>query len=126
VLANAAGAKLFVEVGATAGPAGEQETAFVANNWKAVGVDATPALRPRVLAGDPELDATFPGGYSSNRPITPENFVWTTPQIPLQQNRYLGANRGGFSDPEVDRAWNAILTATSQQGFLDNSVPLHK
>src|SRR5262249_47291472 len=93
LLTNAARQNLTIQVRATGGPAGEQETAFIANNWKTVGIDANPYLVPRVLAGNPELDATFPGISTSNRPITPENFAWTSSQIPTLQNRWLGQNR---------------------------------
>lgn len=126
LLTNAAGQTLPLEIRATAGPAGEQETAFIANNWKAAGVDATTYLVPRVLAGNPELDATFPGGQTSNRPIVPDTFSWTTSQTPTAQNRWLGRNRGSFSDAEVDRFNDAVLTATSARAFLDASVGLHR
>jgi peptide/nickel transport system substrate-binding protein len=125
-LVNAAGQTLNLEARATGGPAGEQHTAFLASNWKAVGVDASTYLVPRVQAGNPELNASFPGGLTSNRPITPDNFSWTSSLIPTAQNRWLGQNRGSFSDPEVDRFNEAVLTATSPRAWLDANIGLHR
>jgi peptide/nickel transport system substrate-binding protein len=125
-LTNAAGQTLAVEISATAGPAGEQETQLISLNWKAAGVDASTYLIPRALAGNPESDAMFPGGRTSNRPITPDNFSWTSAQIPTAQNRWLGQNRGAFSDPEVDRWNDAVLTATSPRAWVDANVNLHR
>src|SRR5207302_6621559 len=99
---------------------------LIASNWKAVGIDATTYIVPRALAGNPELDATFPGGRTSNRPITPDNFSWTSAQIPLEKNRWLGQNRGSFSDSEVDRLNDAVLTATSSSAFTESTVGLHQ
>jgi peptide/nickel transport system substrate-binding protein len=126
VMTNAAGQPFTLEARATAGPAGEQETAFIANNWKAVGIEASTFLVPRALASDPQIDTIFPGGQTSNRPITPENFSWTSAQIPTAQSRWLGQNRGSFSDAEVDRAYDALLTATNPRAWLENSIALHK
>jgi ABC-type transport system substrate-binding protein len=126
LLTNAAGQAFQLEISATAGPAGEHETAFIANNWKSVGVDSSAYLVPRALAGNPESDATFPGGRTSNRPIVPENFAWGSAQIPTAQNRWLGSNRGSFSDAAVDRWNDAVLTAVSPRAWLDANVALHK
>jgi peptide/nickel transport system substrate-binding protein len=126
LLTNAAGQTMPLEIRATAGPAGEQETALIAANWKAAGVDSSAYLVPRVLAGNAELAANFPGGLTGKRPITPEFFAWTTAQTPTAQNRWLGSNRGSFSDPEVDRRNDAVLTATNPRAWLDANVALHK
>jgi peptide/nickel transport system substrate-binding protein len=126
-LVNAAGETLAIELRTTGGSAtGEQEATLITNNWKALGIEPSISILPRVLSGNPEINATYPGGATSNRPIEPESFSWITSMIPTAQSRWLGLNQGGFSDPEVDRLYPAVLTAITPQTWVESNVALHK
>src|SRR4029453_3826239 len=53
--------------------------------------------------GEGELRSRFPGAAVNGRTIGPDNFVWTTQNLPGPENRWSGSNRGSFADPEGDR-----------------------
>jgi peptide/nickel transport system substrate-binding protein len=126
LVTDASGQTLQLQVRATAGAAGELETGFIHSNWKSAGIDASISLLPRARAADAEAHVSFPGVLTGNRPIYPENFVWTSRQLPTAQNRWLGANRGSFHDSEIDRLHAKMLTATTPQSWRDANVGLHQ
>src|SRR5439155_1216722 len=62
----------------------------------------------------------------SNRPISPENFIWTTINVSSAANRFEASNRGGYSDEEIDRLTAAWLQARGEQQFREAEVALLK
>ncbi len=108
-----AGRRLDLEVWATASQ--DEEATIVADNFKGVGVNASPYIIPAARARDGELRSNFTGSALNGRTIGPDNFVWNTENFPGPENRWSGSNRGSFADPEVDRLQRIRLTATDPE-----------
>ncbi|MEA2639999.1 MAG: peptide/nickel transport system substrate-binding protein [Chloroflexota bacterium] len=106
---NAAGQTLDVELWTTTDATRVGE--IVVNNWKGAGVNASTFGIPAARARDGELRSSFPAANVNSRSIGPDNFVWTTSGFPTPANRFVGSNRGSFSDPEVDRLQKIRLTS---------------
>ena len=125
-LTNPAGQTLDIEVWSTAGGTGDQEAAIIADNLKAVGVNSSIYLIPSARQRDNELRTSFPAFETTARSISPDNFVFTSGQIPTPEARFQGPNRGGFRDDEIDRLHNVVLTSFDQGERQRATVELHK
>jgi peptide/nickel transport system substrate-binding protein len=115
LLRNAAGERLSLEIRTSAGD--EQEVAVLSDQWKSAGVDATPFSFPSSLKSDRQYRASFPGASLGERSITPtflEGFG--SAQIPTEANRWSGSNRGGFSNPALDRLYGQYSTTIEVSG----------
>jgi len=113
MLANSAGQGFGLEIWGTQ----NQEAAFVADNWKQIGVASSIYLKPSAGLSS-EVRAAFPGIDISNSPSSPESFRFMSVDAPTPQNRFTGPNKGSFSDAEVDRLQQARLEAvdSTQRG----------
>jgi peptide/nickel transport system substrate-binding protein len=109
---NANGQPLDVEMYTTQ----EQERAatIMIDNWKSGGVSSSLFVIPAARARDGELGSSFPAARVSNRGIRPDNFIWTTEELPTPENRWTGSNRGSFFDPEVDRLQKLRMTSLDE------------
>lgn len=90
----------------------EQEVAIMASDWRQAGFEIQEAILPARLSIDPASRVTFPAMFTA---ITGQgeralgNFI--TAQIPRAENNWrTGANRGGWSNPEYDRLFEAFTT----------------
>lgn len=125
-LTNTAGQTLDVEVRRQAGPNDEQEVSIIADYWKAVGINARILVIPAARIRDNEFISSFPGTFVNARTIAPDNFVFTSDNVPTQELRWAGSNRGSFLDPEVDRLHNLVLTSLDPQARRHATIALHK
>ncbi len=67
----------------------------------------TCSLRTR----DNQAVATFSGVFATGRTGGEDGLGdYATVNIPRPENRWLGGNRGGWSNPAYDRAWEAFTT----------------
>jgi ABC-type transport system substrate-binding protein len=86
--------------------------AIVMSSWRTAGIDAQPYVMPNALERDQEARAKFPGilvhGISLGEPTSAE--AGTSEQIGTLDNRWGGNNRGGWSNAEYDRLWDAYNT----------------
>jgi peptide/nickel transport system substrate-binding protein len=90
----------------------EAEMAIMAAGWRQAGFDFTEAVLPAAQATDNETRASFPSIFAFS--TTPGEFnlaVMTTRGIPSAENRWVGSNRGGWSNPEFDRLSEAFASA---------------
>jgi peptide/nickel transport system substrate-binding protein len=96
----------------SAGAQREQMMAIVMSSWRTAGIDAQPYVMPNALERDQEARAKFPGilvhGISLGEPTSAE--AGTSEQIGTLDNRWGGNNRGGWSNAEYDRLWDAYNT----------------
>jgi peptide/nickel transport system substrate-binding protein len=100
---NAAGEHFRPDVQVQAGPSYERGHAILVNSWRQVGFDVQPSVLPVALVRDNEARNTYPDiGMSFNSGIV----SLTTGQMGTAVNRWRGANRAGWSNPEYDRLWD--------------------
>lgn len=124
-LRNAQGQSLRIQVQANADRAVERELSVIRDNWTTVGIDTEMLVVP-VSRRDAEFEASFPGVSTSPRPPLMETFPFVTGQVPTPENRWLGGNRGSFSDPEVDRLHDQVLTLVEPRRWQETTVALNK
>lgn len=107
VCRNAAGQRLSIEFGTTAGNRlRELEQQVLQSQWKAACVEATIKNEPaRTIFGETLKRRTYSGmilyGWSSTVSESPRRTLGTD-QIPTAANSFGGANYPGFSDPGMD------------------------
>jgi len=123
---NASGQPLHLELWTSASGTDSSEATAIVANWRDAGVDAVEFGVPAARASDAEFQTTFPGGALTNRPILPEGFIWISSNAPTPQNRYLGSNRGAFSDDQVDELQARVLSSLGAQAFHDATLALHQ
>jgi peptide/nickel transport system substrate-binding protein len=124
LLMNAAGETLDIDLAATAS---QERHAFIASdNWKSAGVNSQPSIIPAARARDGELRSSFTSASLNGRTIGPNNFVWTSSELPGPENRWAGSNRGSFVDAETDRLQRIRLTAINQKESGEATVALLK
>jgi peptide/nickel transport system substrate-binding protein len=101
-----------VELKANATPEGEPESNAMANEWRKSGFDVQQALLPAPLAQDAQLRATFPGMFTFNTNAAEITLLgYGSAAIPSAENRWIGGNRGGWSNPEYDRLIESFNTS---------------
>ena len=113
VCRNAAGEKLALELGTTAGNRlRELQEQVLQSNWKNACIEVTLKNEPaRTLFGDTLKKRTYTGmemyGWSSNVTESPLRTL-ASAQIPTAANNYGGSNYPGFSDPKMDADISAV------------------
>ena len=88
---------------------------IVADNWKSLGINPSIFIVPQPRERDQEFRSQFPGAGFNSRTISPDNFIFTSDNLPTPANAFVGSNRGSFVDPEVDRLHIVTLTSLSEQ-----------
>lgn len=105
---NAAGEPFRMELSNQAGTQPERETAIMIDTWRRAGFDVYPNILRPPASGDPLLRATFPGAQTaSGGEGTDEMPNYAAGQNIGTAPRWGGSNRGGWSDPDYDRLYEA-------------------
>ncbi|MBM2809522.1 MAG: hypothetical protein HW416_281 [Chloroflexi bacterium] len=123
---NETGATLDIDLWTTAGGGAEQEAAIITDGWKTAGINPGTSVIASALQRDNELRVSFPGVNLSSRGITLDNFVFTSGHLPTAEVRWQGANRGSFSDSEIDRLQNLVLTSFAPEAQGQAVTALNK
>jgi peptide/nickel transport system substrate-binding protein len=100
--------RLSIEARISAGVQNEQELSVLADGWRRAGFDITERPYPVALSSDGQFRATFPGLLHNSAGGAANSLI--TSGIPRPENRWAGANRGGWSDPAYDRLYDAFNT----------------
>lgn len=103
--------RFSAELKTNAGPASEAELLIMADGWRQAGFGIQEAVLPAALTRNAEARASFVGMHTYTS--TPgENALvgFTRERIPTAENRWLGGNRPGWSDPEYERLVAAFTT----------------
>jgi peptide/nickel transport system substrate-binding protein len=105
------GAPLAIDVGTTAGNLNEAENLIHRDSLKQVGLNTTTFVLTVAMMRDNQAVSTFTGVFATGR-FGGEDGIgdYATINIPRAENRWLGGNRGGWSNPAYDRAWEAFNT----------------
>ncbi len=90
----------------------EQEVTIMASNWRKAGFDIHEAILPTALSIDPASRVTFPSMFTAIQGQGEGTLVnFTSDQIPRTENNWRrGSNRGGWSNTEYDRLFDAFST----------------
>ncbi len=85
---------------------GEADFLIIAANWKELGVNATFELRTAAALRDRQDRSTFTGVDITSNPMGSAAVVRriASHNIPKEENRWTGTNRGGYSNP----VWNEL------------------
>jgi peptide/nickel transport system substrate-binding protein len=106
------------EVKTNAAADNESELSILASGWRTVGFDMQQAVLPAAQAQDNQLRATYPGLYVNNTNLGDAALLGeASSAIPRAENRWTGANRGGWSNSDYDRIvaqYNTTLDRTQR------------
>ncbi len=103
--------RLGWEIKTNASAQAETEVAFLADNWRRVGFDFRVAINPPALSRDSEVRSTFPTLFGGGGPVGEDALVrFSSSEVPSAAYRWIGQNRGGYSQPEFDRLAEALNT----------------
>jgi peptide/nickel transport system substrate-binding protein len=100
----------------------ENELHIVAAGWRQAGFDASEQVWASNLSSDAQMrnqqpSISFTGGQSGEIRLVEH----TTDTVPSAQNRWIGTNRGGWTNPEFDRLaqqFNATLVRAERTARL--------
>jgi peptide/nickel transport system substrate-binding protein len=114
------------EVKTNASPFFENEMSVLASGWRSSGFDFSETVNPAALVQDAQVRATFPGFYIFSQGLGEIALAdYNTSGIPRPDNRWVGSNRGGWSNANFDRvaaAVNATLDRNQRaQMFVEMS-----
>jgi peptide/nickel transport system substrate-binding protein len=107
-----AGQRFTTELSVLQSPQNENEMAIMAAGWRQAGFDIRETVWAAALSSDAPLRNQHPGLSTTSGPAGEVTLVeHRTADLPTPQNRWTGANRGGWSNPEYDRSADVLLTA---------------
>lgn len=101
----------------------EREMNVVADSWKAIGSQTELYIVPTALVNDREGRAKLPGGGITG--VGYESFYTDrlhTRTVTAAANRWLGSNRGGYSNPQVDDLLDRLVVTIAP----GDRVALHR
>jgi ABC-type transport system substrate-binding protein len=103
------GGRMQFQIKGTASPENAAERTILASGWRQAALDTEEGVITPVEARDGQALVTFRSMYASGAPAgLPALPLLTTAQIPAPENRWIGPNRGAWSDPEYDRLVDAV------------------
>jgi peptide/nickel transport system substrate-binding protein len=111
IYVGATGERFGAELRATATADIQQEAAVMASQWRTAGFDVHETAVPLAQAQDGQVRAAFSGLQNWGGGIGEEGLTnWTTAAIPTSENRWTGANHGGWSNAAYDRLYESYST----------------
>jgi ABC-type transport system substrate-binding protein len=94
---------------ALAGDVEGQETAVLADGWKAVGAVPEINTMGRQQLRDGEFRSKFAAVSYGRRGWGYDSMIWTEDNLATPERRWRGNNRGGYLNPLLDDAWQRVL-----------------
>jgi len=89
----------------SSGQKNEQENAVIVDSLRKSGFDTSRNVFSAAQLDDAEARAVVPGLSTRGQPTKGRN-QYTSAQVPAPNNRWRGDNRGGWSNPDYDRAFD--------------------
>jgi len=105
---QADGEPFRIEVATDGGTSNERQNALFVDSLRKVGIDAYGKVIPVAQLRDQQARATMPALNTGGIGGHPFGALISS-AMPRPENRWSGANRGGWTSPEVDRLWDAYL-----------------
>ncbi len=100
---------LVWEIKTNASAQSEAEVAVLADTWRRAGFNFRVAVNPPALSRDGEVRSTFPTLFGGGGPVGEDALVrFVSSEAPSAANRWIGQNRGGYSQPGFDRLAEAL------------------
>jgi len=124
LFADASGERFRPEFQAQSGSQFERHQSIMADTWKRSGIEVQPTILPANLSRNNQTRTSFPGlGHTvfGNRGAE-ENLI--SVQIGTAANRWVGTNRGGWSNAEYDRLWEGYNLALDPSERQRNMVQM--
>ncbi len=114
--ANAAGERFAPDYKGFTGTMFERGHAIMTDTWRKAGFDMQTSIIQTAQLRDTELRHTFPGmSIAQTSGAESSQDLFTTAQAGTRANRWRGQNRGGYSNPEFDRLWDAFSTTLDRK-----------
>lgn len=111
VFVSATGERFNGQLMNQAGIQPERETTIMQETWRRAGFDISAYIVPVSQSTDSQARATFPSMQNASGGSGEESKLITvvnSAQVGTPQNRWMGDNRGGWSNPEYDRLASAL------------------
>src|SRR5439155_17819186 len=91
----------------------QNETAILADSWKRAGIDVQLSITPAALATNNQYRSEFPAFAITNSHLTDTTVAtkFGTEFIATPENKYGGTNKGGYSNPDLDKLYTAFNNA---------------
>jgi peptide/nickel transport system substrate-binding protein len=124
VLANADGEPLTLDI-MTAAIQGREAT-VIADQWKAIGINAQLSILTPARERDRVLRTSFPGAQLGQRGVSLDNFFFVSSMRPRAETGFVELNRGSFQDADIDRFHAIGLTSLDVGARREASIALHK
>jgi peptide/nickel transport system substrate-binding protein len=97
------------------GTGNAEEISINAYGWREAGFEVREVMYGRPQAQDAHLRAIFPGMYHNNQGLGVKTLLdHSSSAIPGDETRWIGSNRGAWSNPEYDRLADALSTTLSR------------
>jgi len=107
-----ASGKLAFDFTTTSGSQNESELSLMAAGWRAQGFQINESIFPVALAQDQQARASFPGMMNISNPQGEDTLSqFNSAAIPRPETRWVGFNRGAWSNPEFDRVSDQLSSA---------------
>ncbi|HEY3118540.1 MAG TPA: peptide ABC transporter substrate-binding protein [Chloroflexota bacterium] len=106
------------------GPEFERAELIMTDGWRKAGIEVRPSVLPSSQVGPGEQRHTFPGISARGGGRIERN--WITPEIGTSDNRWVGENRSGWSNPEYDRFYAAFLSTLDRDERTRQFVQLQR
>src|SRR5439155_6692953 len=99
----------------TTNPQNESELSILGAGWRGAGFDVSESVMSIALGQDGQARSLFPGLSTISFPLGEDTLASeNTTQIPRPENRWVGNNRGGWSNPEFDRLSDTFSATLDQ------------
>ncbi len=123
---SAADGRFSTELSVLANVQNQQELGIVGAGWRQLGFDVGEIVWPQAYGQDSQLRNTHPGLSGTNGPGGPDAVLdYGVATLPRPENRWLGSNRGGWTNPEFDRlagTFNSTLVHEERNQILAQLV----
>jgi ABC-type transport system substrate-binding protein len=100
---------------------GESDSLIIGANWKEIGVIGSYERRTAAALRDRQDRATFTGVDVGSNPMGLAAVIrrTATNNLPTAENRWVGTNRGGYSNPAWDDLERRVLGALEERTRLE-------
>jgi len=124
---SASGERFHPTVMTDSGAQFDREMNILQDAWLRMGIEITPVLLPAVQVRNNEVRNTFPDMYITSTGVYEAALnIFSSSEIGTAGNRWAGANRNGWNNPEVERLWNAFNTTLDRGQRNQDIVQMSK
>jgi peptide/nickel transport system substrate-binding protein len=126
-LANASGESFRLNIRTVGRADNETVVRIMASDLVTLGMDVTQTTLTVAEDADRAQRATFPGmGINTVQPMdVPEGLrYFISEECPRSETRFVGANRGCWTNPEFDRLYRIAITSIDEQARVEPNLQM--